>query len=148
VEAEDRVQFSLALFEYWRHFDERLPELSPAENAWLEEELESLQQERVNRATQTGEFAISWLNRLTEYCMHHLQRTIDTNGEDHEMFFWLQSLSCFKEHDRINSYLEYLGLSDGRYDGPFNLLALDATHDYIVKYVTPSAMSETMDWMD
>ncbi|MDG4650200.1 hypothetical protein P6F26_17265 [Roseibacterium sp. SDUM158017] len=140
-----RQAVASALRDYWLHFESRVPRLSPSELAWIEGELNA-SGERMARALGTREYSLWTLSQIVASCLERLDQIFLSLGSETEMFHWVQLGTCLDEHQRLNQALHHAGLSNGRYDGSFNLNALDFAHDAVLQSIAPSAMADTMGW--
>lgn len=144
-----RSETAAAIKGYWEDFSSRVPRLSPAEEAWLNTELAQTEN-RMNRALESREFALSFVIRHVESCLENTSGILDAINHnissELEMFFWVKLLNCYNEIDDVRIYLHRAGLSDGRWDGPFYFQGAPLIRSRITNIIIPSAMAETMGW--
>ena len=62
------------------------------------------------------------------------------------MFHWLSVARCYSEDHYMVDMLRQAGLSDGKWDGPFNMQLSRMILEILLRRVIPSAMADEMDW--
>ena len=129
-----RQAVASALRDYWLHFESRVPRLSPSELAWIDVELNA-SGECMARALGSREYSLWLLNQIVTSCLERLDQIFLSLGSETEMFHWVQLGICLDEHQRLNQALQRAGLSNGRSDGSFNLMALDLAHDAVLQSI-------------
>ena len=147
VPTEDRRATALAMQAYWQNFDDRVPNLSPTEEAWVDEELAG-SSERVNRVLNSREYALWSINQTIDGCLTAIGSVLSSQQSnlEVEMFHWLKVLNCYHQIEDTIIYLERAGLSNGRRDGAFKMQTAGIVESRVVNYIAPSAMAETMGW--
>lgn len=147
VPINNRRATALAIQTYWQDFENRVPNLSPAEERWVEEELGG-SSERVNRAFNSREFALWSLDQTIEGCLAAISSVLSSQqvNPEAEMFYWLKVLHCYHQTEDALIYLQRAGLSNGRRDGAFSMRTIGIVESRIVNFIAPSAMAETMGW--
>lgn len=149
-DAETRRRFAVAIEAYWANFNARIPRLSPKEQEWIEEEL-AAQGDRLNRALNSKEYALRFLNRHTDLCLDTIRNVIGTfeteKSRQAEMFYWVKMINCYDGSNVLTIYLDradipYNDDADQHVQTPIS----NIQQQIIVNKVTPMAMAETMGW--
>lgn len=147
VSSDIRLNVASALLAYWRHFDERVPRLSPNEREWVIGELGATG-ERLKHAVNSREFALYQLKEHTSRCRNNanvLVNEISSSGQ-FEMFRWSKMINCYTNDHDLLIYLRTSGLSNGDRDGQVTMQLSGMILGQIVNIVLPSAMADTMGW--
>lgn len=144
LDARDRA--AQAVWEYWDHFNSRLPRIAPDERAWLMQEMDTSDTQRLNRVFASEIYHLWNLERIVDACLENTTGVLGNLGGELEMYYWVQLGTCFDDHSELNRSLQAADLSNGRYDGPFDLIGLSIIHDEILERFAPSAMADVMGW--
>lgn len=144
-----RQEYAGALLDYWQEFSNRIPRLSPAESAWMQEELNS-QGERLRRAINSREAALQFLSSDVERCLSSLANLhavyLDGSLAETEMFHWVGAVKCYSHIDQMVRYTKKAAISNGRFDGEFYAVGSSLIMDDLLNKLLPSAMADTMGW--
>ena len=145
-----RLRFAQAIKAYWDNFDARVPRLSPQEQEWIREELDS-QGDRLDRALNTDEYAIWSLNRHTDLCLDTINSVLEAMASERtkqvEMFYWLKMVNCYDGTGDLTFYLDRAGIPyNDQADQHIQTPVSNLTQQIIVNKVASTAMAETMGW--
>jgi hypothetical protein len=137
----DRRVIADAQSAYWRSFSNRLPRLPPSEKAWLEKEMNA-GGERLGAVLNRKEFALWSLAMQVDTCLDTYSKLNDTIGSDREWetYFWVKTLNCYRNSEDVSTYLARAGLSNGRYDGSFNIQMLSLRENYIINTIAENVL--------
>jgi len=143
---EERKATAIAMQAYWQNFASRIPSLSPAERAWMDEEFKKTG-EPLQRLFRSEIFAIDRLNDTANGCYTRATELIASQNpaSDREMYYWSRMVRCYSDPD-ILIYLQNAKLSNGKADGDFKLRFSNMVLNRIVDSYLPSAMYEAMEW--
>src|SRR5262249_49078119 len=118
-----RLLIAQAFEKYWTSFLVRIPRLSPAEQAWIDQEVRSQSSERLNAIWQRTEYAkYSLVNHATR-CKDIFRKLQSHIGsESAEAYLWVKSLQCHMNEDaNLARHLQRLNLMQQRYDESFHI---------------------------
>lgn len=142
VPRQTRLEYALAIREYFLDFDNRVPKLSPKENDWLVEELKA-SDDRLRRAVSSREYGFWILNLRISECIEAIDRLIEFSESYQtvpEMFQWLNVQRCYYRKDEIIDSLNKAGIKNSRWEGPYFASISSMILDTITIFVIPSAM--------
>lgn len=147
---EQRDKQADAILAYWKNVSERIPKLSPQEDEWLQGEL-AASNDRIMRAFRSREFAVSESGRIAEDCVKAAQALIDSRDRyldepNLETFFWLDVTYCYTQSDDLRINLKNAGLSNGEWDGSFNVGYNSLILRNILKVTIPSSLADAEGW--
>lgn len=137
---EARLAIARALLDYWQSFSSRLPRLSPAENAWVNNEKGSGNGERVTAILGRREGALWVLAQTADACVGIYRSLVQPGTGQSDTHLWVQSLNCYIVGPDLAKYLEIAGLSNGRYDGPVNVAWFAPWAGYTINNVLESLL--------
>lgn len=147
---EKRKETALAMQEYWQHFNNRVPKLSPNEREWIESELDTTEINRINRVTNTEQYALWDIDLHLNQCLTSISNVIEAQNsiykQEYEMFYWLFVIICYNDIDDLLYYLRKSNLSNGKYDEEFELGLSGLIRVHLINSVIPSAMRDQMNW--
>lgn len=143
---DERKATAIAIQAYWQNFASRIPSLTPAEQAWMDEEIKKTG-EPLQRLLNSDVFAIHRLNDTANGCYARATELVASQNppSDREMYHWSRMIRCYSDQD-ILIYLYNAKLSNGKADGDFKLRFSNMILDRIVDSYLPSAMYEAMEW--
>jgi hypothetical protein len=150
IDASSRKSMALVVQEYWADFDRKLPRLSPAEQKWVEGELNTTESSRLSRIMSTKEYHLWALAGVVDNCKVVVARVINTQNDPtlatSEMFEWLKVANCY--HQSNGNVFEHLNGAGIRQETPWEAgYGLDnMILGSILNVVIPSAMADTMGW--
>ncbi|GLQ53577.1 hypothetical protein GCM10010862_08360 [Devosia nitrariae] len=139
ITADMRLEFARAALVYWESFDSRIPRNSPSDSEWIKGELDTTDTQRIGRAINTPQYALSQLSARSESCVGSHRLLVDNIGGDMalELYLWLKVSYCY-DGENIQSHLQRAGLSNGRADGSFNTQGVTMARDYITGKIANS----------
>jgi hypothetical protein len=150
IDAAQRKVMALAIQEYWADFDKKLPRLSPAEQKWVEGELDTTESSRLSRIINTKEYQLWSLARTVDNCNASVLRLIGSQDDpalaSSEMFNWLKVANCYRDSNgSVRDALNAAGFPQEQ--GVLSGYGLDnMILGNILNVVIPSAMADTMGW--
>ena len=150
IDADQRKVMALAVREYWADLDKKLPRLSPAEQKWVERELDTSESSRLSRIMGTKEYHLWSLAGMIDNCKDSVSRLIGSQNDPAlaslEMFNWLKVANCYRDSNgSIFAYLNGAGFHQE--SGAVVGYGLDnLILAKILNVVIPSAMADTMGW--
>jgi hypothetical protein len=136
VDKASRNRTAKALLAYWQSFSNRLPRLPPAELEWITKEL-SAGIERFNAVSSRREFAFYKLAQTADNCIDIYSSLLqsDEATPSYEVRLWVKSLNCYIHGSDTLVHLQTAGLSNGKYDGSFNIMFSGLWMDYTIDTV-------------
>lgn len=142
VPLEKRREYLNKMINYWEEFEDRIPRLSPAEEAWLDEELENLGK-RALRAAGTKEYALRKVASIVDNCLKQLENVSRTHNaippSEREIFSWLGVVLCYGNARELNSYLRQAELLEENWGGIMFYRLSDSIFLQLVERVARSA---------
>ncbi|MBV7522051.1 hypothetical protein [Ensifer sp. ENS12] len=142
--AADRQALAEAALAYWKSFDSRIPRNSPQTLEWLRGEMNTTDGTRISKVTGSPEYAVMHLADISENCVSLFESLTKSIAGDRltEMYLWTKTLSCHKSPDDLLVYLQRAGLSNGRYDGEFQLQHFGFYHSTVTGHIANALISE------
>jgi len=139
-----------AIQNYWTDLDQRLPRLSPEELKWIQSELNTGDQVRLNRAISTKEYSLYSLGKLTDQCneaakeLNNAIKNVDQS--EIEMFYWTKMAGCYQESGSSISANLNRAMIDTTKDVSKGHMLDNLILSKILRVIIPSSMADTMGW--
>ena len=101
--AAERRAFAVAGVAYWKSFDSRIPRNSPADDAWLDGEMNTTDSERIGRMAMSPQFSLRELVQMSETCVQVHELLVEHIGADRatELYLWLKASHCYTRGDTV-----------------------------------------------
>lgn len=137
---EGRLATARAFLAYWQSFSSRLPRLSPAELALVNDEKGSGDGDRVAAILNRREGALWVLATTADACTAIYSALVQPGNGQSDTHLWVQSLNCYIVGPDLARYLQISGLSNGRYDGPVNVAWFAPWAGYTINNILDSLL--------
>lgn len=144
MKAAQRKALATAALAFWKNFQARIPRNSPANENWLKQEIDSNDNERLNKVASSEQFALHMLADRAGICVdvsEQLTLSITLEKAD-ELYLWLKATQCYSANYELLQYLENAKLSNGRADGEFHLISLGLVYRTIIGKLANGILNE------
>jgi hypothetical protein len=108
---------------------------------WITKEL-SAGIERFNAVSGRREFALYKLAQTADNCIdiYSSLAQSDETTPNYEAYLWVKSLNCYTHGSDTLVHLQTAGLSNGKYDGPFNIMFFGLWMNYTINTIVEAIL--------
>ncbi len=137
-----RKELADAVLQYWQSFNERIPRNSPENYAWLEMELSKSDNQRLNQAFSSPQYALFHLAGTAENCEKISADLVKAVGSSKtmELYLWLKFTQCYSQD--ISAYLMQAKLSDGPSETGYRMRSFGSLRHAVVGKIANSLIAQ------